>query len=196
MGALCLFMFGTGARISEALRLVWADVDLARRVALVNNTKIGGEVREAHLPAPVVVALANIPSNRNPMEQVFGLAARDSVRLTWGNVCQRAGIERLTPHCCRHGFATTMLRTGVDVKTVARLGGWKDAATVLRHYAHALEDRTLTDALFGTPVTHPRERGQKTDDEASAYAETPIPSLGRGVPPIELRKPRKQGNGA
>lgn len=37
-------------------------------------------------------------------------------------VCTRAGIERLTPHCCRHGFATSMLHRGFDVKTVAERG--------------------------------------------------------------------------
>lgn len=68
-------------------------------------------------------------------------------------MCKRAGIERLTPHCCRHGFATTMLHKGFDVKTVAEMGGWKDATTVLRTYAHAVKDKTVTDVLFDTPVT-------------------------------------------
>lgn len=150
VGALCLFMLGTGARVGEAMRVLWADVDLTRRTALVNNTKIGGEVREAHLPAPVVAALANIPSNRDPSEKVFGLTSRHGLRLTWINACKRAGIAYLSPHCCRHGFATTLLQAGIDVKTVAKLGGWKDAATVLRFYAHALEDPTLSDVVFGT----------------------------------------------
>ncbi|MBL8582637.1 MAG: tyrosine-type recombinase/integrase, partial [Rhizobiaceae bacterium] len=60
---------------------------------------------------------------------------------------------RLTPHCCRHGFATTMLQKGFDVKTVAERGGWKDATTVLRTYAHAIKDMTVTNVLFDTPVT-------------------------------------------
>lgn len=72
----------------------------------------------------------------------------------WNNVAKRTGIEPLTPHCCRHGFATTMLRKGFDAKTVAERGGWKDATTVLRTYAHALEDITVTDAVFDTSVTH------------------------------------------
>lgn len=46
-----------------------------------------------------------------------------------------------------------MLHRGFDVKTVAEHGGWKDATTVLRTYAHALTDRTVTDALFDTEVT-------------------------------------------
>ncbi|MCW2302576.1 integrase [Rhodovulum sulfidophilum] len=105
--------------------------------------------RIAHLPPEIVVSLANIPSNRNPDDPVFGYAGRGSVRGHWNNVCRRAKIERLTPHCCRHGFATSMLQAGIDVKTVADMGGWKDATTVLRTYSHAMKDPSVTNVLFG-----------------------------------------------
>lgn len=199
MGALCLFMLGTGARISEALALTWADVDLYARRAVIRQSKVE-DTRVAHLSPPVVAALANIPSNREPGEKVFGLAARDSVRQTWDKVCARAGIERLTPHCCRHGFATLMLRRGHDVKTVARLGGWKDATTVLRTYAHALEDMTLTDDIFAPADTQQAQRAGQGDAQTQGNkgddASMPLPSLGKGVPPTELRAARKQGKRA
>lgn len=153
LGALCLFMFGTAARIGEACRLTWGEVDLSKGIATLHLTKPHPWSRIAHLPPEVVVALANIPSNRNPADLVFGYAGRASAKDPWGNVIKRAGIDNLTPHCCRHGFATTMLHKGFDVKTVAERGGWKDAATVLRTYAHALEDITVTDAIFGTNPT-------------------------------------------
>lgn len=152
LAALCLFMFGTGARVGEAVALDWAAVDLPKRRAIVNQTKTKF-TRTAHLPASVVAALANIPSNRNPDDLVFGYACSGSTKKVWKNVAERAGIAPLSPHCCRHGFATTMLRQGFDVKTVAKLGGWKDPTIVLRTYAHALEDHTVTDALFDTNLT-------------------------------------------
>ncbi len=157
LGALCLFMFGTGARIGDAVQLVWCDVDLQDATAVIRMPAKGRSPaweRTAHLPAPVVAALANIPSNRAPDSLVFGYAGRGSVKQPWDSVIKRAGIKRLTPHSCRHGFATEMLRAGFDVKTVAARGGWKDAATVLRTYAHAIEDRTVTDVLFGTNPSH------------------------------------------
>lgn len=152
LGALALFMFGTGARVGEATAIRWADVNLDAREAKVEQTKVAS-TRTAHLPAPVVAALANIPSNRNPAALVFQLAGTGSVSKVWRNIAERAGIANLTPHCCRHGFATAMLRSGYDVKTVAAMGGWKDAATVLRTYAHAITDRTITDAVFDTLMT-------------------------------------------
>lgn len=109
--------------------------------------------RVAHLPADVVAALANIPSNRDPDALVFGYPTTYAVKRSWERTVKRAGIQHLTRHCCRHGFVTMMLRKGFDVKTVAARGGWKDASTVLRTYAHAMEDISGTDAIFDTPVT-------------------------------------------
>lgn len=157
LGALALLMFGTGARIGEAVALTWADVDLSARLATIRQTKVN-DTRTAHLPPPVVAALANISSTRRADDLVFGYAGRSSVTTPWGRAIERAGIPYMSPHCCRHGFATTLLREGVDVKTVAKLGGWKDAGTVLQTYAHALDDPTLTDRLFGTPLTHEARR--------------------------------------
>lgn len=155
LGALCLFMFGTGARIGEAVAITWAAVDLNAGTVLINQGKTGAE-RKSHMPGQVVAALANIGGNRNPGEMVFGYLEGQNVGQSWDHAIKRAGIKRLTPHSCRHGFATTMLHKGFDVKTVAKLGGWKDAATVLKYYAHALDDPTLTDALFGTNLTQPQ----------------------------------------
>jgi site-specific recombinase XerD len=59
------------------------------------------------------------------------------------------GFERLTYHCCRHGFATEMLRDGADAKTAAYLGGWEDITLFMETYAHAIEDTTLNERLFG-----------------------------------------------
>lgn len=153
LGALAFFMFGTGARIGESVALTWSDVDLQAARATIRVTKPRRWERVAHLPSAVVAALANIPSNRAPEARVFGYLGRGSVKQPWDAAVARAGIERLTPHSCRHGFATAMLRLGIDVKTVAARGGWKDAGTVLRTYAHAIEDKSVTDALFDTKRT-------------------------------------------
>ena len=96
----------------------------------------------------------NIPSNRNPDESGVQLCQRGECRQGLANVCDRAEIDQLTPHCCRHGFATTMLHKGFDPKTVAARGGWKDVSTVMKFYAHAMDDPTVTDALFDTNLTH------------------------------------------
>lgn len=150
LGALCILMLGTGARISQALALQWHHIDLTAREARIPMSLKNHEEHVAHLPPEVIAALANIPSDREPDEHVFGYVGRDSVTQPWANAVKRAKLPYRSPHCCRHGFATLMLRAGYDVKTVAERGGWKDASIVLRNYAHAIADLTITDAIFRT----------------------------------------------
>lgn len=150
VGALALFMFLTGARIGEAVALEWDDVNLEARTALIRETKVSSE-RKAHLPAMLVAALANVPKVAG--RPVFVYQHPDDVWRAWEGAIKRAGIMELTPHSCRHGFATGLLRRGIDVVTVAKLGGWKTPAQVLKTYGHALDDRRLTDVLAGSELT-------------------------------------------
>jgi len=160
---LALFLYATGARISEALAVRWMDVDFKTKKVLIQQTKLGNE-REAHLPLNVMLAIANLPRKETTPNTapIFGLAyttARDA----WDRTAEAAGIEALTFHSCRHGFATTLLRRGVDVVTTAKLGGWKSPAHVFQTYGHALEDPTLTERLFDAPAdtnSKPNEQDQ------------------------------------
>lgn len=72
LAALAYFMFLTGARIGEACTLRWRETDLSISSALIRQTKTSTE-RRAHLPAALVVALANLPGERHPDSKVFGM---------------------------------------------------------------------------------------------------------------------------
>lgn len=151
LGALACFMFGTGARISEALNVAWRDVDMSAGKVKIVMGKLGGTERIAHMPAQLVAALANLPSSRDPDVALFPYAAYDSVRKPWDAAVKRAGIKAVTPHGCRHGFATGLLHAGIDPVTVAKRGGWKSPAQLFATYGHAMDDETVADKLFGTP---------------------------------------------
>jgi integrase len=146
LGAYALFMLLTGARPSEALG---ADIDLSGATALLHESKIGHE-RRAHLPAMLVAAIANIKPV--PGRPIFFYRKIDDLRQTWDGVIERAKIQQLTPHCCRHGFITGLLRKGIDVKTVSWLGDITPEV-LLNTYAHAIKDRSLTEVLVGTDLT-------------------------------------------
>jgi integrase len=149
---LCLFMFLTGCRPGEALAVDRKrDLNLHARTVVIRPSKIDGTERKAHLPAPLVAELANLPAI--PGRPLFGYRNTDDLAQTWDRVIERAGIERLTPGSCRHGFATELLRAGIDVITVAWLGGWKSPEYVLKTYGHALKKRTLTDVLIDADLT-------------------------------------------
>lgn len=152
LGALCCFMFLTGARISEAVDVRWGDIDLAAATVLIRQTKIGAE-REAHLPTPLIAAIANIEGERTTRGKVFKYSSRDTVMPQWKKVLKRGDLTPLSPHCCRHGFATALLHSGVDPITIAELGGWKSPEHVFRTYGHARKDKTLVNRIIDTPAT-------------------------------------------
>ncbi|HZR75674.1 site-specific integrase [Bradyrhizobium sp.] len=146
VGALCMFMFMTGARIGEAIALQWNDLNLDDRTALIRQTKTGSD-RLANLPPPLVAKLRLLSEMKIPDRGVFGYNGRGDLWRVWAAAIERAKIKHLSPHCCRHGFATGLLRRGVDVVTVAHLGGWKSPALVLKIYGHANRNRNITDLL-------------------------------------------------
>jgi integrase len=160
VGALAFFMYLTGARIGEAIALKWENIDLQGATVIINQSKIGAE-RLAHLPRPLVLALANLP--RVNGRGVFAYANVNDCRHAWEGAVNRAKIKRLSPHSCRHGFATGLLRRGVDVVTVAWLGGWKSAEQVLKTYGHANKNPKLTDLLLGTRTAQEVFAGEENE---------------------------------
>jgi integrase len=150
LGTYALFMFLTGCRPSEALAIdPDKDMNLKAGTCIIKNTKAGGQ-RKAHLPAILVTALANMPIE--PGRPLFWYRHYNDVTWPWNQAIKRAGIQHLTPHCCRHGCVTQLLRRKIDVVTV----GWLVDMTpemVLETYGHALKDATLTDRLTDVDLT-------------------------------------------
>jgi integrase len=149
--ALVLDMFATACRFAEAHRQDWPDFDFKNQTILIRDTKTKQQ-RMAHMPQPLLVALANLPRDRKPFHE-----SETTLRRHWDEDAERTaqavpGFERLTFHCCRHGFATKMLREGVDAKTASTLGGWADIGLFMKTYAHAMQDATITERLFDTPL--------------------------------------------
>lgn len=149
IGALACFMFCTGARISDALALTWGQVRLGEATALVDSKKTDAD-DWAHLPEPLVVALANLGGSRAAKSKVFPYKDRFEVRAPWKATIKAAGLRSMTTKACRHGFATGLLWSGIDPKTVAKRGRWASPAQVLDTYGHAMEDITVVDVLVGT----------------------------------------------
>jgi integrase len=157
LGAYALFMFLTGARPSEALAIDRdKDLDLQKaevtiRMSKIEKDKLVTVTRTANLPPMLVAALANLAVI--PGRPLFGYRKYGDMRETWETAARKIGGKILTPHCCRHGFATELLRRGVDVHTVAWLGGWRSAKQVLETYGHAIKRRDLNSLLADTPLT-------------------------------------------
>lgn len=158
--ALALDMFATACRFNEVRRHEWKDFDFKAQTIKILDTKTGKE-RIAHMPQPLLVALANLPRDKKPFywsESVLRRMWDEDVATAAGAV---KGFERLTFHSCRHGFATKMLQDGTDPKTAAWLGGWDDIGLFMRTYAHAIQDVRQTDKIFDANLTQPIKKQRK-----------------------------------
>jgi integrase/recombinase XerD len=149
--ALLELLYGTGARISEAVGLDVDDLDLAGEsrstlvAAVVRLSGKGDKQRvvpvgsyaraavEAYLirARPVLARAAR----RGPGSPAVFLNARGG-RLTrqgaWGALraaAARAGLAQVSPHTLRHSFATHLLDGGADVRVVQELLGHASVTT-------------------------------------------------------------------
>ncbi|MGH7183385.1 MAG: site-specific integrase, partial [Nitrospiraceae bacterium] len=134
----------TGMRQGEILNLQWQDVDFARGVLMVMQSK-NGTHRTIPLNATVYELLAG--------KQATTGASRGSVFLTpLGNVLHvrylvrefyearnRAGIPDFRFHDMRHTFATRLVQRGVDLYKVQRLLGHKTNLMTQRYAHHSPE---------------------------------------------------------
>jgi len=149
--ALLELLYGTGARISEAVGLDVDDLDLSGQTrsssvpAAVRLLGKGGKQRivpvgsyaraavEAYLirARPVLARAAR----QGPASPALFLNARGG-RLTrqgaWGALraaSTRAGLAEVSPHTLRHSFATHLLDGGADVRVVQELLGHASVTT-------------------------------------------------------------------
>jgi len=138
---LIIFLFYTGARMSEALYLNWRDVNLQNAQVQFIDTK-NGESRGVPLHPRVLAELASMPHRADEVfrrPDGFAYERKDAaggqIKTAFKGACRRAGITDFSPHDCRHTWATWHYAANRDLIGLMQLGGWKSEKMVLR-YAH------------------------------------------------------------
>ena len=164
--ALLEVLYGTGARISEAVGLAIDDVDLTERTVLLQGK--GGKQRRVPLgsyaaraiEAYLVGARPALAANGRGTPRVFlnargGPLSRQSAWEILQKVADRAGLTTgISPHTLRHSFATHLMEGGADVRVVQELLG-HSSVTTTQIYTLVTVDR-LREVYA---EAHPRARG-------------------------------------
>jgi integrase/recombinase XerD len=144
--ALLEFLYGTGARISEAVALDVDELHLDSDPVVMLSGK-GGKQRivpigsyakgalEAYLvrARPVLSAAAG-RTGRKSVPAVFlnargGRLTRQGAWMVLHAAAGRAGLEQVSPHTLRHSFATHLLDGGADIRVVQELLGHASVTT-------------------------------------------------------------------
>ncbi|GAA2842717.1 site-specific tyrosine recombinase XerD [Kribbella solani] len=139
--ALLEFLYGTGARISEAVGLDVDDIDLDAGAVLLRGkgskervVPVGSYAREA-LSAYQVRGRPDLVSRGRGTAALFlnargGRLSRQSAWTVLRRAAQRAGIaQEISPHTLRHSYATHLLDGGADVRVVQELLGHASVTT-------------------------------------------------------------------
>ncbi len=163
--ALLEFMYATGVRVTEAVNLDMAALDLEERTALVTGKgnrqrmvpvgRLAIDAIIAYLPFRMTLKGDRIDAGAVFLNARGGRLTRQGV---WGIVrkaAQRAGIEpaKVSPHVLRHSAATHMVEGGADLRTVQEMLGHANISTT------QVYTRVSPQHLYEVYVTsHPRSR--------------------------------------
>ena len=138
-------LYGTGLRRAELCRLKVSDIDSKRMMLRVIQGK-GGIDREVPLSRKLLAAFREYYRWMRPQTYLFPGTVNHlradkpiSEKIVWQAVreaCERAEIKkRVTPHTLRHCFATHLLESGADLRSIQMMLGHSDleATTVYLH---------------------------------------------------------------
>ena len=127
--AVLLFLYNTGARVSEATGLVAEDLQIGRRDgghALVTIRGKGGKHRQCPLWPRTERVLSKLAQERTPGDAVF-LSRQQKPYTRFGvyRLVERCAARvpsltdrKITPHVIRHTSACHLLQAGVDLNTI------------------------------------------------------------------------------
>jgi integrase/recombinase XerD len=166
--ALVELLYGAGLRVSEAVGLPKASVDLENR--LVRAVGKGSKERVVPIGRQAVQALRRYLSRGRPFldsrhrTELFlnakgGGLTRAGAFLILRRLAAKAGLEpeRVHPHLLRHSFATHLLEGGADLRSVQEMLGHADLSTT-ELYTH-VSDRRRRELYF---QAHPHARRKAT----------------------------------
>lgn len=131
------FVALSGWRSGEALSLRWRDVDLARRTAILPDSKSGRSLRPlSNAACDLLRSLPRIGDGA----LVFPASRGDGLMLGFKKYARRiialAGLPRdVTPHVLRHSFASLAADLGYSEPTIGALIGHKGHSVTTR-YTH------------------------------------------------------------
>lgn len=159
-------LYSTGCRISEITSLVWRQIDFVQGSVIVTGK--GAKQRLCILGKPALKALQSVRAKANELWLDGGENTKALFLNERGIAFTPRDIERrmkvwlaaadlpidLTPHKLRHSFATHLLDSGADLRSVQEMLGHASLATT-QIYTHVSIERLKDEYM----KAHPRANG-------------------------------------
>jgi integrase len=147
----------TGMRKSEILALHWKDVDLDKRVVIVQASK-NGDRRSVPITGPALEVMQDLRKIRHIASDLV-FARKDGVgpielKKQWEAALEQSKVENFRFHDLRHTAATYLLQAGASLPELSAILGHRSLQMVKR-YAHMAENHAvavverMTKQVFG-----------------------------------------------
>jgi integrase/recombinase XerD len=132
-------IYATGLRVSEAVKLTARDIDSARMVIAIRQSK-GRKDRYVMLSEQLLGILRDYWKQAHLQHLLFPgpdpsrpITTR-SVERACRKAAEAAGLDKtVTVHTLRHSFATHLLEQGVDIHVIQDLLGHRNIASTTRY---------------------------------------------------------------
>jgi site-specific recombinase XerD len=152
--AILMTAYAAGLRVSEVTHLKVTDIDSQRMMLRVDQGK-GRKDRYVMLSPHLLEVLRDYWKTLRPTLWLFpgDLIGQPITRCAVELACQKAhrasGIAKpITPHSLRHAFATHLLESGTDIRTIQLLLGHRSLATTSRYLKVATSTVCATTSPF------------------------------------------------
>jgi integrase len=148
-------LVNTGLREGELLAIRRQNVNLENSCIYVTHaaTRINGKptlgtpkTPESVRTIPVSAWVLGLITARLPEDDGFMFQCKNgdiwsprSFLRAYKKALERIGVRYLSPHCCRHTYATRLHAAGADTKTIQTLMGHTDYALTANVYTHVKE---------------------------------------------------------
>lgn len=133
---LFLLLYGGGLRISEACNLRWSSVHLEQKILRVMGK--GNKERVVALPDLTMQNLRRWKKESSFDDYVFGekpLVQRTAYEMVRQSGLRAGLLKPLHPHALRHSFATHLLSSGANLRTLQELLG-HESLQATEKYTH------------------------------------------------------------
>ena len=139
----------TGIRRNNIAELRWQQVDLKRKMIILDHTK-NGDCLGMPICETLMEVFRELDQVRHQSGYVFVLAdgsrcTADSISMAFRRACEKAEILNFRFHDLRHFFASSLVQKNVDLFRVQKLLGHRDSRMTQR-YAH-LNPENLREAI-------------------------------------------------
>src|SRR6266849_1357981 len=128
---MCLLL-DHGLRVGEIVILKRNQIALRARQITFYRPKVDEPQTDRLTDDTLAAARAYLPTLAAKQESLFDLAII-SIQERVRTLGELAGIQGLSPHDCRHSWATRAARHGTPLERLKQAGGWSNVQTPLRY---------------------------------------------------------------